>query len=55
VAAEAAVPVERSCDSSAAATLVELETTVGAPGLVGAVEHHGRLIAARTKAGRYKG
>jgi hypothetical protein len=31
VAAEAAVPVERSCDSSAAATLVELETAVGTP------------------------
>ena len=30
VAAEAAVPVERSCDSSAAAALVELEATVGA-------------------------
>jgi hypothetical protein len=30
---------------------VELKAAVSAPHLVGVVQHHGRLVAARTKAG----
>ena len=50
VAAEPAVTVERARDSAAAPTLVELQAAVRAARLVCVVEHHGRLVAARTQA-----
>ena len=54
VPAEAAVPIERTRDSPAAAALVELEAAVCTARLLGVVEHHGRLVAARTQARRDK-
>jgi hypothetical protein len=54
VPAEAAEPVERTGDAAAVATLVELQTAVRAARLLGVVEHHGRLITARTKTRRDK-
>src|SRR5258708_7061670 len=51
VAAEAAVAVEWSGDSAAAPALVELEAAMRAARLVGVVDDHRRLVAARTQAG----
>jgi hypothetical protein len=53
VPAEAAVPVERTGDAPAAAALVELEAAVCATRFLGMVEHHGRLVTARTKTWSY--
>jgi hypothetical protein len=55
VAAEAAVPVERARDSAAVPALMELQAAVRAARLVGVVEHHGRLVAARAQARGDKG
>jgi len=54
VPAEAAVAVEWTCDSAAAAALVELEAAVRAAGLLGVVEDHGGLVAAGTETRRDK-
>jgi hypothetical protein len=54
VPAEAAVPVERTRDAPAAAALMELEAAVCAARLLGMVEHHGRLVTARTETRRDK-
>lgn len=53
--AEAAIAIERSGDSTAAAALVQLEPAVTAARLFGMVEHHRRLIAAGTQAGGDQG
>ena len=55
MAAEPAVPVERTRDAAAPAALMELEAAVGAARLLGMVHYHGRLVAARAEAWRYKG
>jgi hypothetical protein len=55
MAAEPAVPVERTRDTAAPAALMELEAAVGAARLLGMVHYHGRLVAARAEAWRYKG
>jgi hypothetical protein len=55
VAAEAAVAVEWTRDSAAAPALVELEAAVRAARLIGMVDDHGRLVAARTQAGGDEG
>lgn len=52
VTAEAAIPVEWTGHSSTAPALVQLQAAVAAPRIVPLVDHHGGLIAARTKAGR---
>ena len=54
VPAEAAIPVERTGDAAAVATLVKLQAAVRAARLLGMVEHHGRLITARTETGSDK-
>jgi hypothetical protein len=50
VTAESAEAVEWTRDPAAAPALVELKAAMRATRLVCVVEHHGRLIAARTQA-----
>src|SRR5437870_13202852 len=54
VPAETAVAVERARDAAAARALVELKAAVGAASLLGVVEDHRRLVAARAQARRDK-
>jgi len=55
MAAESAVPVERTRDAAAPAALMQLQAAVGAARLLGVVQHHGRLVAARAQAWRDEG
>jgi len=54
VPAETAVAVEWAGDAAAARALVELKAAVGAASLLGVVEDHRRLVAARAQARRDK-
>src|SRR5260370_24288841 len=54
VPAETAVTVEGPGDAAAPRTLVQLQTAVRAATLLGVVEHHRRLVAARAQAWRDK-
>src|SRR5258706_2100177 len=47
VPAETAVAVERAGDAPTVAALVQLQPAVPAAHLIGMVQHHGRLVAAR--------
>jgi hypothetical protein len=51
VSAESAKPVERSSDTTAASALMQLEAAVRAARFLRVVQDHGRLVAARAKAG----
>ena len=51
VTAEAAIAVEGAGYAPAATALMQLQSTVCAPGLLSEIDNHGRLITPRTKTG----